>query len=249
MEKTQTLLIVDDDKDIRDLLSDLLIKYGFKVLVAADGKAMFSQFNNNKVDLVILDVMLPGDDGFTLCRRLRQEAKTPIIMLTANGDETDRIVGLEVGADDYVPKPFHPRELLARIKAVLRRTSDDDGAPTPATQPIELEQSTVTFLDWTLDMATRNLISPDSVEIILSAGEYSLLVAFIKHPRRVLSRDQLLELTRNRSAGPFDRSIDIQVSRLRQKIEVDSKNPDIIKTVRGGGYMFTPQVERVTANA
>lgn len=246
MEKAQTLLIVDDDKEIRELLADLLTKYGFRVLCAGDGTSMFQLLNENKVDLVILDVMLPGDDGFVLCRKIRTESLVPIIMLTAIGEDTDRIVGLEVGADDYVPKPFNPRELIARIKAVLRRTTDDSQN---AVRHDDYEHNTAVFLGWTLDLATRRLLSPDDVEIILSAGEYSLLVAFIKHPRRVLSRDQLLEFTRNRNAGPFDRSIDIQVSRLRQKIEIDSKSPEIIKTVRGGGYMFTPIVERVTVNA
>lgn len=245
MEKTQTLLIVDDDKEIRELLADLLTKYNFRVICAGDGSSMFQLLHENKVDLIILDVMLPGDDGFVLCRKIRTESLVPIIMLTAIGEETDRIVGLEVGADDYVPKPFNPRELVARIKAVLRRTSDESSISIKQ----ETEHNTACFLGWTLDFATRRLLSPDEVEIILSAGEYSLLVAFIKHPRRVLSRDQLLEFTRNRNAVPYDRSIDIQVSRLRQKIEIDSKNPEIIKTVRGGGYMFTPIVERVTVNA
>lgn len=247
MERLQTLLIIDDDKDIRELLVDLLTKYGFNVLSAGDGIGLFKQCRENKVDLIVLDVMLPGDDGFTLCRKIRADSKIPIIMLTAIGEDTDRIIGLEVGADDYLPKPFNPRELVARIKAVLRRTTEEDNQNNSRYD--DFEQSTYIFQNWQLDLATRRLLSPHAVEIILSAGEYNLLLTFIKHPRRVLSRDQLLEFTKNRSAGPFDRSIDIQVSRLRQKIESDSKNPEIIKTVRGGGYMFTSMVEKVSSHA
>ncbi|MBB71181.1 MAG: DNA-binding response regulator [Legionellales bacterium] len=238
MDKS-TILIVDDDKDINELLADLYGKYGYNVLCAGDGKAMFAILAENTVDLIVLDVMLPGDDGFALCRQLRSESNVPIIMLTAIGEDTDRIVGLEVGADDYIPKPFNPRELVARTKALLRRTQILN---TPIMQ--DDDSDTLYFSGWCLDQATRRLVSPDEVEITLSAGEYNLLIAFIEHPRRVLSRDQLLEYTRNRSAGPFDRSIDIQVSRLRQKIEEDPKNPVIIKTVRGGGYMFTPAIEK-----
>lgn len=251
MDKKQTLLIVDDDREIRELLADLLSKYGYQVICAWDGKEMFNRLAEHSVDLIILDVMMPGDDGFSLCRQLRADSDIPIIMLTAIGEDTDRIVGLEVGADDYLPKPFNPRELLARIKAVLRRRPEASApvVAAPQTQEDDSEDETFSFAGWLVDLATRRLISPDNTEISLSSGEYSLLVAFIKRPRRVLSRDQLLEFTRNRSAGPFDRSIDIQVSRLRQKIEEDPKKPEIIKTVRGGGYMFTAQVEQVNINA
>ncbi len=247
MDKKQTLLVVDDDQEIREILADLLAnKYGYQVICACHGEQMFQQLGQNDVDLIILDVMMPGDDGFELCRKLRKTSRTPIIMLTANGDETDRVVGLEVGADDYLPKPFSPRELVARIRALLRRmdmlTVEAEEVSAAARDD---DDDAVSFSGWTLDMATRHLSSPEGIEISLSSGEYSLLVAFVQHPRRVLSRDQLLELTKNRSAGPFDRSIDIQVSRLRQKIEEDPKKPERIKTVRGGGYMFTCVIDRV----
>lgn len=248
MDKKQTLLVVDDDQEIRELLADLLVnKYGYDVVCACHGQDMFQQLEQHTVDLIVLDIMMPGDDGFELCRKLRMTSQIPIIMLTANGDETDRVVGLEVGADDYLSKPFSPRELVARIRAVLRR-SEVMSTEAGNLQSEQSEDDTASFNGWVLDMATRHLTSPDGIEISLSSGEYSLLAAFINHPRRVLSRDQLLELTRNRSAGPFDRSIDIQVSRLRQKIEDDPKKPEKIKTVRGGGYMFTSAVERVTVD-
>ena len=249
MEQRQTLLVVDDDKEILNLLANILDdKYGYQVVVASHGQEMFERLEQYPVDLIVLDVMMPGDDGFALCRQLRTNSQIPIIMLTASGDETDRIVGLEVGADDYLAKPFSPRELVARIRAVLRRSQE---AYVPACQTNQVRQDgneVVCFADWVLDICTRQLTSPEGVEVSLSAGEYDLLHAFVTHPRRVLSRDQLLEFTRNREAGPFDRSIDIQVSRLRQKIEEDPKKPEIIKTVRGGGYMFTLQIEQVTVD-
>ncbi|BAE52148.1 Response regulator consisting of a CheY-like receiver domain and a winged-helix DNA-binding domain [Paramagnetospirillum magneticum AMB-1] len=195
--------------------------------------------DERRIDLVVLDLMLPGEDGLSLCRRLREtRAGLPIIMLTAMGEDTDRIVGLEMGADDYVAKPFNPRELLARIKAVLRRTQTAEEAPA------KRGGAKACFLGWTLDLATRDLHSPDGVMVALSAGEFGLLQVFVEHPRRVLSRDQLLDFARGRSAVPFDRSIDIQVSRLRKRIGDDARDPQIIKTVRGGGYLFTPEVER-----
>lgn len=242
--ETMTLLLVDDDSEICELLSDLLRKYGYQVLTANDGVQMFRLLDQHKVDLIILDVMLPGEDGLTLCRRLRGQSIIPIIMLTANGEDTDRIIGLEMGADDYMAKPFNPRELVARIKAVLRRSQD--------MQMVIADKHTLTekikFSGWTLDTAARRLLSPDNIEITLSAGEFSLLSTFISRPKRILSRDQLLELLHNRTPGPFDRSIDIQVSRLRQKLETDPKKPQIIKTVRGGGYIFSPIVERVKSH-
>ncbi len=238
-EQNPRLLIVDDDKEIRELLANFLSRYGYLVSAAANGKDMFAQLARHTFDLIILDIMMPGDDGFSLCKQLRKDSNLPIIMLSAIGEETDRIIGLEVGADDYLPKPFNPRELVARIKAVLRR-SQHPIEPEP--QSTTSDSDTVVFCNWIIDKGTRKLLNPEGIEIILSAGEYTLLVAFLDHPRRVLSRDQLLEITHNRSAGPFDRSIDIQVSRLRQKIEVDPKQPELIKTVRGGGYMFTAKV-------
>lgn len=233
------ILIVDDDIEIRTLLGNFLKQYGYRVSLATDGADMFRilKKEKNNVDLIILDVMLPGEDGLSLCRTLRKTTSIPIIMVTAVSEETDRIIGLELGADDYIAKPFNPRELLARIKAVLRRTHEYAEE--------DKESRVVQFADWTLDMAARRLFTRDNMEVSLSSGEYELLVTFIEHPRRVLSRDQLMDYTRNREAMPFDRSIDIQVSRLRRKIEPDPKNPTIIKTVRNGGYMFTPQIKRL----
>lgn len=231
------LLIVDDDREIRDLLGRFLTKHGYRVTTARDGREMRKALTDWRIDLIVLDLMLPGEDGLSLCQRLRADSSIPIIMLTAMGEEIDRIVGLEMGADDYVPKPFNPRELLARVKAVLRR-ADGGFANQRATGEI------MRFAGWTLDLARRRLSSPDDVIVDLSAGEFGLLVAFAEHPQRALSRDQLLDLTRGRAAAPFDRSIDIQVSRLRRKIEADPKTPELIKTVRSGGYMFTAAVER-----
>ena len=234
------ILIVDDDKEICTLLADFLTKYGFQVITAMNGDEMFQSLKQHQIDLIILDVMLPGDDGLTLCKKLRSDSNIPIVMLTAMGDETDRIIGLELGADDYIPKPFNPRELLARIKAVLRRSQDE-----PRLQDNHQAPTVYVFSGWKLDTARRHLLAPDEMEITLSAGEYDLLAAFVQNPHRVLSRDQLLDITKNRAAGPFDRSIDIQISRLRHKIEPDPKNPILIKTVRGGGYLFTPEVEHI----
>jgi two-component system OmpR family response regulator len=228
------ILVVDDDREIRDLISRFLVKHGLRVTTARDGVEMMRILDAAAIDLVVLDLMLPGEDGLSLCRRLRATASLPVIMLTAMGEDTDRIVGLEMGADDYLPKPFNPRELLARIKAVLRRVNAL-GAAAP-------KGDIAKFDGWTLDLGARRLNSPQGDEVELSTGEYDLLLAFATHPRRVLSRDQLLDLARGRSAAPFDRSIDIQVMRLRRKIEADPKEPRLIKTVRGGGYMFAAEV-------
>ncbi len=232
------LLIVDDDREIRDLLTRYLTRHGYRVTSARDGREMRKAIADWRIDLIVLDLMLPGEDGLTLCRELRANSDIPVIMLTAMGEETDRIVGLEMGADDYLAKPFNPRELVARIRSVLRRAQ-----PARSLEP-EPGREVLRFAGWTLDMAARRLTRADGETVALSSGEFDLLAAFAEHPRRVLSRDQLLDLTRGRTAGPFDRAIDIQVSRLRRKIEVDPKNPTLIKTVRGGGYMFTPEVER-----
>ncbi len=238
------ILIVDDDLEIRELLTDLLQKYGYETQSAAHGNEMFEKLSTHSIDLIILDIRLPGEDGFSLCQKLRLQSSIPIIMLTANGDDTDRIVGLEMGADDYLPKPFNPRELVARIKAVLRRFQEGALAmKVKARSPFSA--SILKFSGWRLELASRRLVSPDNLEITLSAGEYTLLLTFLERPRRVLSRDQLLELIHNREASPFDRSIDIQVSRLRQKLEDDPKDPKFIRTVRGGGYVFHPHVEKV----
>ncbi|HMA52105.1 MAG TPA: response regulator [Magnetospirillaceae bacterium] len=228
------ILVVDDDREIRDLLNRFLVKHGLRVSTARDGVEMSRILDGAAIDLVVLDLMLPGEDGLSLCRKLRSTTNLPVIMLTAMGEDTDRIVGLEMGADDYLPKPFNPRELLARVKAVLRRVQS-----LPAASP---KGDTATFDGWTLDLGSRRLTSPQGEEVELSTGEYDLLLAFATHPRRVLSRDQLLDLARGRTAAPFDRSVDIQVMRLRRKIEADPKEPRLIKTVRGGGYMFAAEV-------
>lgn len=243
MENQPHILVVDDDREIRDLLARFLDKHGLRVTTAKDGVEMERALADWPIDLVVLDLMMPGEDGLSLTRRLRgQGVVVPIVMLTAMGEDTDRIVGLEMGADDYVPKPFNPRELLARIKAVLRRVQPG-GAPSPA--PVaEGGGQRYRFQDWMLDVATRDLLGADGVVTTLSAGEFDLLLAFVEHPRRVLSRDQLLDFARGRQAIPFDRSIDIQVSRLRRKLGDDAKDPQLIKTVRGGGYLFTPEVTR-----
>ncbi len=235
MNTSQHILIVDDDRELRGLLTEFLTRHGFRVHAAADGKTMAKLLEAGRFDLIVLDLMLPGEDGLALCRRLRAAFSLPVIMLTALADETDRIVGLEMGADDYVVKPFNPRELLARIKAVLRRS----GAVAA-----RREGKTLAFDGWRLDLARRELHSPEGVLMPLTGGEFDLLAAFAEHPQRVLSRDQLLDLTRGRSASAYDRSIDVQLSRLRRKIEADPNDPALIKTVRGGGYLFAPRVER-----
>ncbi|MGE5503163.1 MAG: response regulator [Actinomycetota bacterium] len=240
MDTGPHILVVDDDREIRDLLARFLARHGLRVTTARDGTEMDHMLAERRIDLVVLDLMLPGEDGLSLCRRLRAAGSTmPIVMLTAMGEDTDRIVGLEMGADDYLPKPFNPRELLARIKAVLRRGQAAPEAP-PARAGAKAR-----FAGWTLDLSSRDLLSPEGVVVALSAGEFDLLAAFVEHPRRVLSRDLLLDLARGRTAMPFDRSIDIQVSRLRRKIGDDAKDPQLIKTVRGGGYLFTPAVDRL----
>jgi two-component system OmpR family response regulator len=236
------ILIVDDDHEIRSLLSQFLQKHDYQVSVAADGHQMWEELKNQSIDIIVLDLMLPGDDGLTLCRKLRndnnQYQAIPIIMLTALGEDTDRIVGLELGADDYLPKPFNQRELLARIKAVLRRM------PSSTTNSIPQNITSLGFEGWTLNITKRELYRADQVLVPLTAGEYELLVAFLEHPQQVLNRDQLLDFTKGRTLMPFDRSIDVQISRLRRKIEKDSKNPTLIKTVRSGGYIFTASVEQ-----
>ena len=237
MSSQDHILVVDDDLDIRSLLRDYLQKNGYRVTVAGDGKGMWAAIDDAPPDLIVLDVMLPGDDGLTLCRDVRARSQVPIIMLTARGEETDRIVGLEMGADDYVAKPFNPRELLARIKSVLRRTR----ALPDNLQPEAMRS--LRFAGWMLDVATRNLVSPAGVIIVLSGTEYKLLRIFLAHPDRVMNRDQLIDLMLSRDASPFDRSIDVQVSRLRHRLEEDAKEPAIIKTVRGEGYVFAAAVE------
>lgn len=236
------LLVVDDDDDIRSLLTEFFQRHSHVVTVAEDGAAMFAALEKQPADLVILDVMLQGEDGFSLCRQLRAISRVPVIMLTAMTDYTDRVVGLEVGADDYVIKPFDQRELLARVKAVLRRTSETAAAPaTGDVRPM------LYFEKWCLDITRRELISENGTLVFLSSGEFDLLLAFAEHPQRVLTRDQLLDargLSYAPYDDPYDRTIDVQVSRLRRKLEDDPKNPSVIRTIRNGGYIFTPKVTR-----
>jgi two-component system OmpR family response regulator len=234
LERSAHILVVDDDPEIRDLLSRFLMRSGLRVSVARDGREMQRIAADARIDLIVLDLMLPGKDGLTLCRELRSSAHTPVIMLTAMGSPTDRIVGLELGADDYLAKPFEPRELLARIRAVLRRHE------TTSTHP--QRHRALSFCGWKLEPVNRRLTSPEGALVSLSSGELDLLVTFAEHAQRVLTRDQLLDLTRGRAAEPFDRSIDVQVSRLRRKVEPNPQTPELIVTVRGGGYMFTPAV-------
>lgn len=236
------ILVVDDDSQIRDLISDYLKQHQFRVSTARDGNEMWRVLKRSNIDLVVLDIMLPGDDGLTLCRKLREESDVMIIMLSAVGEETDRVIGLEVGADDYLAKPFSPRELLARIKALTRRTTGPLAEERKARRLAETPP--INFNDWQLDQNKRRLIAPDGVTVPLSAAEYDLLTAFLEHPNRVLTRDQLLDLTKGREAQPFDRTIDVQVARLRKKIEEDPKNPQVIQTVRGGGYQFKANVTK-----
>ncbi len=238
MSETARLLIVDDDREIRDLVARFLTKHGYKVASARDSEAMEEILAEGRTDLLILDLMLPGKSGLEICRELRARSSFPILVLTAMGDQTDRIVGLEMGADDYLAKPFSPRELLARIRAILRRVS------TPATPGhVVAAAKLLRFAGWKLDLGRRRLEAPDGVIVDLTTGEYELLIAFAEHPQRVMNRNQLLDLARGRDAAPFDRSIDVQVSRIRRKIEADPKTPTMIITVRGDGYMFTPDVE------
>lgn len=236
VSRQDNILIVDDDFEIRTLLRDYLGKHGYLVDTAASGEDMWRCLDRSTIDLIILDLMLPGDDGLVLCRKLRADRDTPVIMLTALGETTDRIVGLEMGADDYLVKPFEPRELLARIKAVLHRArslpASDRKPPTGITR----------FAGWILDAEARLLRSPDGIAIPLSGGEFDLLNVFLSHPNRVLSRERLLELTRDREAHPFDRSVDVQVARLRRRLGDDGKEPRIIKTVRNAGYVLAATV-------
>ena len=230
------ILIVDDHREMRDLVSRALGKEGFRVSTATDGKAMRKVMADANIDLILLDLMLPGEDGLSLCRSLRAESDVPIIMLTAKGDEVDRVIGLEMGADDYLPKPFGSRELIARIRAVLRRNRTRE----PTAQQDKPKR--YRFERWTFDVDKRELLGDDSIAVPLSTGEFDLLLALVEHPQRTLSRDQLLDLARHRAANAFDRSIDTQVSRLRKKLEHNPAEPTIIKTIWGGGYIFTPAV-------
>lgn len=231
---SSSVLLVDDDRRIRDMLGQFLTERGLTVYQAPDGKRMFSLLKSTRIDVIVLDVMLPGEDGFSLCRRLRLDSTVPVILLTAINEASDRIAGLELGADDYVSKPFDPRELLARIRAVMRRIG---GAAA-----ISREQAIYMFLGWTLDPRRRTLRTRSNVLVDLTSGEFDLLLAFVEYPQQILHRDRLLDLARGRANQAFDRSIDVQISRLRRKIEPDPAEPRLIKTVRSEGYIFTADV-------
>jgi two-component system OmpR family response regulator len=239
MQSVPHILIVDDHREIRDLVSRALTKEGFRVSTAADGRSMHKVLADSRIDLILLDLMLPGEDGLSLCRSLRAASSVPIIMLTAKGDEVDRVIGLEMGADDYMAKPFGSRELVARIRAVLRRSQEASPTSRSSERPKQYH-----FDRWRLDVGARELLREDGVTLPLSTGEYDLLIVLVERPQRVLNRDQLLDLARGRVASALDRSIDTQISRLRKKLELDSADPKIIKTVWGGGYIFTPTVSR-----
>ena len=240
MENTDHILIVDDDREIRELLATYLTKNGLRASTAANGRQMRTQLEDAPVDLIVLDLMLPGEDGLTLCRELRagKWRNIPVLMLTARSEETDRIIGLEMGADDYLAKPFAVRELLARIRSVLRRAR----MLPPNLQVTEAAQF-LHFGDWRLDTTARHLLDEQDTMVALSGAEYRLLRVFLDHPQRVLNRDQLLNLTQGRDADQFDRSIDLLVSRLRQRLRDDAREPRYIKTLRSEGYVFSAAVE------
>jgi two-component system, OmpR family, phosphate regulon response regulator OmpR len=237
-EQTKKILMVDDDVRMRELLQRYLTEQGFKIKAVSDAKEMDAALDAETYDLLILDLMLPGEDGLTICRRLRgANVMTPIIMLTARGDEVDRIVGLEMGADDYLPKPFNPRELLARMNAVLRRHDH-----TASTESVVAKSEVFTFGDFVFDASTRSL-SKNGSPITITSGEFALLKVFTEHPRQPLSRDRLMQLARGRELDVFDRSIDVQVSRLRRIIEADPAHPRYLQTMWGFGYVFIPDGE------
>ena len=231
------VLIVDDERDILDPLASYLSKNGFRVSKARDAAAAREIIAAHAIDIALIDIMMPGEDGLSLTGFIRATAKTPVILLTAKAEETDRIVGLELGADDYVTKPFSPRELVARIKAVLRRSSSDR-----VTAP---DAEAFAIGDWVLRTGERELVGKDGSGVSLSTGEYNLLLAFVTHPRRVLTRDQLLDLSQGREMAAFERSIDNHISRLRKKLEADPREPKLIKTVWGGGYTLAADVRRL----
>lgn len=236
MERTPHILVVDDHREIRELLAKYLSRNGFRVSVASGGADMRQQMRTGTFDLVVLDIMMPGDDGLTLCRQLRQSSDIPVVLLTAAAEETDRIVGIELGADDYVTKPFNPRELLARIRAILRRAQGPARAPQDGPRRYRFDR-------WQLDPDRRVLLDEHGTEVRLGSAEFRLLAALVTRPSVVLTRDQLLDITAGRPAQVFDRSIDNLVSRLRRRIERDPQHPELIKTVWGDGYVFAAPVE------
>lgn len=239
METKPHILVIDDDRDIRELLGKFLEKQGLRVSLARDAREARKLWPLARYNLVVLDLMMPGESGLDLARWLRGQSPIPIVMLTAMGEETDRIVGLELGADDYMAKPFNPRELLARIRAVLRRAQGGGDMPEAAGP-----DQTLRFAGWVLEPMRRRLLNPDGAEVPLTGGEYELLTTLLDRPNRVMTRDMLMDIIHNRQPGPFDRAIDVAISRLRRKLEDDGRNPSVIKTVRGGGYVLAATVER-----
>ncbi|BEP38257.1 response regulator (plasmid) [Variovorax sp. V59] len=240
------IAVLDDEIDITQLLANYLQSHGFRVTQLHDGRSLMTLMDSDPADLVLLDLGLPGEDGFSIARRMRENWRCGLVIVTGRGDAVDKVVGLEVGADDYVTKPFDLRELVARVKAVLRRLAPDEapaaGAPVPAAPAGLASPDRLRFAGWQLDLAARSLTNPQGQSVALTGGEFDLLSAFARHPGRVLSRDFLLEQTRGREAAPFDRTIDVQVGRLRKKIEADPDDPQIVKSVRGAGYILVPPV-------
>ena len=235
---SKKILVVDDDPELTELLRSYLGSNGYTVATAGDGRAMHEMLKAFEPDMLILDLMLPGEDGLTLCRNLRAASRLPILMLTARGDDMDRIIGLEMGADDYLPKPFNPRELLARIRSILRRAEDHASRERPARRLL--------FAGWTLDLSAHHLLDANGVVIALSTGEFRLLHLLAETPNCVFSRDQLTDALAGRDAGPFDRTIDVMISRLRRRLNDDARDPQLIKTVRSEGYMLAAKVEAQT---
>ncbi|MDP9972027.1 two-component system OmpR family response regulator [Variovorax paradoxus] len=245
MKSASHIAVLDDEIDITQLLANYLQSHGFRVTQLHNGPSLMALMDSDPADLVLLDLGLPGEDGFSIARRMRENWRCGLVIVTGRGDAVDKVVGLEVGADDYVTKPFDLRELVARVKAVLRRLAPDPaqapGAAAPAA-PAPAASDRLRFAGWQLDLAARSLANPQGQNVPLTGGEFDLLCAFARHPGRVLSRDFLLEQTRGREAAPFDRTIDVQVGRLRKKIEADPDDPQIVKSVRGAGYILVPPV-------
>ncbi|WP_062364905.1 response regulator [Variovorax paradoxus] len=245
MKSASHIAVLDDEIDITQLLASYLQSHGFRVTQLHNGPSLMALMDSDPADLVLLDLGLPGEDGFSIARRMRENWRCGLVIVTGRGDAVDKVVGLEVGADDYVTKPFDLRELVARVKAVLRRLAPGDAPAVPAAAPASFAAGTsdrLRFAGWQLDLAARSLTNPQGQNVALTGGEFDLLCAFARHPGRVLSRDFLLEQTRGREAAPFDRTIDVQVGRLRKKIEADPDDPQIVKSVRGAGYILVPPV-------
>lgn len=239
-DERPVIAIVEDDSEIRTLLAHALAREGFDTIPCERGAALDAALAVRRIDLIVLDIMMPGEDGLSICRRISSAGGPPVVILSAKGDDIDRIIGLEIGADDYMSKPCNPRELAARIRSVLRRRNASGVVLNSAGEPREVYR----FSGWVLDLSDRTLINPEGTAVVLSSGEFALLAAFACHPRRVLSRDQLLDWTRGDDAASVDRAIDVQLSRLRKKLGDDPREPALIKTVRGDGYLFAAEVRK-----